>query len=278
MSNQSSEKNAAITVIETINEVEGFNPAPLAVKYVDMNTQEERMRLPVMSQIAWFRLKYPEGKIAKTVKQVNDYFIATARVYKSYQDPPEHFLAEGTASRAYSADKPNVSPREWAQTAATGIALRDAGFGLQFHAAGDSFEEAAVIETDSQPGTKSNTGNSTTSSGKNDFAEQVTLNNTTGDSIDSSESKKTSKKDASPKTPDSEETATEFKPEQTKELTLEDAKKVQCPINKHKDKTLGDLITMEPKALSWLATKFEGDPAVSEAAKLICENALANTA
>ena len=42
-----------------INRVEGFDPAAFAVEYTDMNTGEVRKRLPVMIQMAWFRLKYP---------------------------------------------------------------------------------------------------------------------------------------------------------------------------------------------------------------------------
>lgn len=125
----------------TINSVEGFCPAELAMEYTDLNTNETRKRLPVMAQIAWFRLKYPEGRIAVTVQAAKDCFVATARVYRSCEDPPEHSLAEATASRGYSQDKPTVSPREWAQTAAIGIALRNAGFGLQFHAAGEPYEQ-----------------------------------------------------------------------------------------------------------------------------------------
>ena len=50
-----------------INRVEGFDPAAFAVEYTDMNTGEVRKRLPVMIQMAWFRLKYPEGRIAVDV-------------------------------------------------------------------------------------------------------------------------------------------------------------------------------------------------------------------
>ena len=50
--------------IGSINRVEGFDPTPFAVEYTDMNTGESRKRLPVMIQMAWFRLKYPEGRIA----------------------------------------------------------------------------------------------------------------------------------------------------------------------------------------------------------------------
>ena len=113
-----------------INRVEGFDPAAFAVEYTDMNTGEVRKRLPVMIQMAWFRLKYPEGRIAVGVSPARDCFVATARVYPSYKDGPECFLAEATASRGPDPARPSVSPREWAQTAAVGIALRNAGFGL----------------------------------------------------------------------------------------------------------------------------------------------------
>ena len=136
----------ALEMIGTINAVEGFNPMELAVEYNDLGSGETRKRLPVMAQMAWFRLKHPEGRVAITVQPAKDCFVATARVYKSYNDPPEHFLAEATASRGYVQDKPTISPREWAQTAAVGIALRNAGFGLQFQTAGEGFETPTVDE------------------------------------------------------------------------------------------------------------------------------------
>ena len=70
--NNSNEKLPAMTVIETINEVQGFDPAPFAVEYTDLNSNETRKRLPVMIQMAWFRLKYPEGKIAVQVTPRRD--------------------------------------------------------------------------------------------------------------------------------------------------------------------------------------------------------------
>ena len=60
-------KQAALSAIQKINAVEGFDPTPLAVEYVDLNTQEKRSRLPVMAQLAWFRLKYPEGRVSVAV-------------------------------------------------------------------------------------------------------------------------------------------------------------------------------------------------------------------
>ena len=138
--NNSNDKQAMLGLIENINKVEGFDPTPFAVDFTDLNSQETRKRLPVMIQIAWFRLKYPEGKIAVQVTQGKDCFVATAKVYPSYKDGDECYLAEATASRGKCEEKPSVSPREWAQTAAVGIALRNAGFGLQFAMAGEDFE------------------------------------------------------------------------------------------------------------------------------------------
>ena len=129
-----------------INRVEGFDPAAFAVEYTDMNTGEVRKRLPVMIQMAWFRLKYPEGRIAVEVVPAKDCFVAKARVYPSYKDGPECYLAEATASRGPDPAHPTVSPREWAQTAAVGVALRNAGFGLQLGAVGEDFSQNAPDE------------------------------------------------------------------------------------------------------------------------------------
>lgn len=236
--NNSNEKAAMLAKLAEINKVEGFDPTPFVVEYTDLNTGEVRKRLPVMIQIALFRMKYPEGRIAIQVSSVKDCFVATARVYPSYKDAPECFLAEATASRGYDASKPSVSPREWAQTAAVGIALRNAGFGLQFSAAGDDFEETAPNElsTDSmEPETPSDAG-------------------------DAPES------DAAAPEPEEREL--------TPEERLEQAMKTPCPIAKYKGKTLGEVLSLDPNALNWVANKFTGSAEISSAAKTICEYAI----
>lgn len=50
--------------------------------------------------------------------------------------------------------------REWAQTAAIGIALRNAGFGLQFQIAGEVFDSVAPNELEQTPAKQSDTQNS----------------------------------------------------------------------------------------------------------------------
>ena len=146
MNNQNSERTAKKDMVAKINAVEGFDPEQFAVDYTDNATGEKIKRLPVMAQMAWFRLRHPEGKIAVRVVPAKDCFVATARVYPSYNDDEGSYLSEATASRGFLPEKPSISPREWAQTAAVGIALRNAGFGLQFHIAGDAFPDTAPNE------------------------------------------------------------------------------------------------------------------------------------
>lgn len=243
------DKQAALALIQTINAVEGFDPSPLAVEYTDMNSGEKRLRLPVMAQIAWFRLRYPEGRISTTVSQGKDCFIATARVYHHFSDPADQFLAEASASRGYLADKPTVSPREWAQTASIGIALRNAGFGLQFGAAGDSFDTPVVDEL----------GGILWSN--EDLGQQLGQEATS----------------FAPHPPAAVSATPSASPKPT-ETPLEQAMKVLCPIKKHSGKTLGDVMREDPKAIIWVATKFTGDPNISAAAQLICDHSVSATA
>lgn len=230
-------QKAETSILETINAVEGFDPIPLAVDYTDLATGETRKRLPVMIQMAWFRLKYPQGKIAVQVEPGHDCFVARARVYPNYQDAPENYLAEATASRGRCQDKPSVSPREWAQTAAVGIALRNAGFGLQFAMAGEDFSSSAPDEFTLDLDTP--------------FTEESNLSG--AQPVSTSEPPKR-----------------EFSPEEQ----LEAAMKLPCPITKYSGKTLGDMLSIDPKSLIWIANKFTKSEEISAAAKLICEYAL----
>ena len=238
--NDTKEKTGMLDKIASINAVDGFDPTPFAVDYTDLNSGETRKRLPVMIQMAWFRLKYPEGKIAVHTEPGNGCFVATARVYPSYKDPVDCYLAEATASRGECRDKPSVSPREWAQTAAVGIALRNAGFGLQFGMAGEESpdmpsERLIPLSVETNPAAKD-------AAGKEDSG--------------------------------SEPTPAEPERELTIEERYEIAVQVPCPITKYNGKTLGEVLMMDPKAMNWIATKFTGDQRIKEAAQVICEYAL----
>ena len=227
------------SILEQINAVEGFDPRPFAVDYTDLGTGQTRKRLPVMIQMAWFRLRYPEGKISVEVTQGHDCFVAKARVYPNYRDPVECYLAEATASRGRCQDKPSVSPREWAQTAAVGIALRNAGFGLQFSAAGEDFSSTAPDEF-------------------------------TMDLVTDPASEEPTPARAKAVAPPPPPAPRELTPEEK----LEAAMRLPCPIKKFSGKTLGDLVSLDPKSLVWLANKYTHSEEISAAAKLICESAL----
>lgn len=192
------------------------------------------MRLPVMIQLAWFRLKFPMGKIAVEVNPSGELFVAKARVYADYKDADNCFLAEATASRGKCEVKPSVSPREWAQTAAIGIALRNAGFGLQFAIAGEDFEDVAPDELGNKAGET-----------QNPQGEEYTV------------------------TEEKEEPV-----ELTLEERYKQALGIPCPITKYKGKTLGDLVVADPSALKWLATKYSKEDGVRAAAQAICDYAL----
>ncbi len=241
--NCSNDKATMMALIENINKVDGFDPAPFAVDFTDLNSQETRKRLPVMIQMAWFRLKYPEGRIAVSVTPAKDCFVATARVYPNYKDPVDCYLAEATASRGLCEDKPSVSPREWAQTAAVGIALRNAGFGLQFAMAGEDFEQVAPDELGLTGTPKSESGAVVINTAVSTTEEEYTV---------------------------IEEPAKEL----TYEERLNNAMMVPCPISKYNGKTLGEVLREDPKALKWVAEKFTGSEEIKAAAQLICEYAL----
>lgn len=243
--NNSNDRAAMLAQIGTINQVNGFDPTPFAVDYADLGTGEERKRLPVMIQMAWFRMKYPEGKIAVQVIPAKDCFVATARVYPSYKDPVDCFLAEATASRGFCEEKPSVSPREWAQTAAVGIALRNAGFGLQFSMAGENFESLAVDELRM-------TGEERLE--QNPDVMPISL---------------------AGEVPEEEYTvAVDLEKELTPEEKLAQAMKVPCPITKFNGKSLGEVLTIDPGAIKWVATKFTGSEEIKAAAQLICNYAM----
>ncbi len=172
--------------------------------------------------------------------QGHDCFVAKARVYPNYRDPVECYLAEATASRGRFQDKPSVSPREWAQTAAVGIALRNAGFGLQFSAAGEDFSSTAPDE----------------------FTMDLVTYPVPEESAHT--------RPVVPVAPPPPPAPRELTPEEK----LEAAMRLPCPIKKFSGKTLGDLVSLDPKSLVWLANKYTHSEEISAAAKLICESAL----
>lgn len=280
MSQNNTDKAAMRNVISTINAVEGFDPEPFAVEYADLESGETRKRLPVMIQMAWFRLKYPEGKITTKVTSGKDCFVATARVYPSYKDGGDCYLAEATASRGYLAEKPSVSPREWAQTAAVGIALRNAGFGLQFGMAGEDFPSVAPDELGMLEDGTSVPVEHAESGAEGPVSQPVPMQPqpaVTQTPQYVTEMPAAQMQQSSVPESGTQQNAVSQEPVQ-QELTygerIQKAMSMPCPIKKYAGKTLGDLVVTDPKALNWIVNKFHDDKGTNEAARLICEYAL----
>ena len=236
METNTKSRDTMFDMISQINAVEGFDPSAFIEEYEGFDGKPIT-GIPVAVQEAWFRLKYPEGRIAVHVEigPNKDSIVANARIYKHYTDPDGSFLAEASASRSYSEKAPNVSPREWAQTAAIGIALRHAGFGLQFKVAG----EPALPITNELPAAGASAGT------EHPICNEVN-HETEAPAL------------SEPIDP------------------LEAAKQTLCPLKKYDGRTLGELVMLDPSFLKWMATKYQSDehPEVSAAAKLICEHAL----
>lgn len=262
------EKSQAITMISNINRIEGFDPAVLAVDYTDASGQTYK-RLPAMAQMAWFRLKYPEGRIAfsniieKLLPSGELVYTVTARVYADYRLDVNCFLSEGTATRGYCKEKPSVSPKEWAQTAAIGIALRNAGFGLQFSIAGEDFPDVAPNELGGTVIGRQNMNDGFMNMGEP--APQSLPN-----PIQNVQNTYDPNSDQVPMSPQN----SVKQHEMTYEEKVNAAMQMPCPINKYKGYSLGQVLSMDPSAINWIATKSPFDNAIKEAAVLICEHAL----
>lgn len=278
--NKETDKAAMRAVIATINAVEGFDPEPFAVEYADLESGETRKRLPVMVQMAWFRLKYPEGKITTKVTNGRDCFVATARVYPSYKDSDDCYLAEATAYRGYLAEKPSVSPREWAQTAAVGIALRNAGFGLQFGMAGEDFPAVAPDELGMMEDGVSVPGENAETDADAPVPQPAPMQPQAEETqMPQNVTEMPASQMQQPAVPvsDTQQGAVTQEPvrqEITHEQRIQQAMSMPCPIKKYAGKTLGDLVVTDPKALNWIVNKFHDDKGTNEAARLICEYAL----
>ena len=236
METNTKSRDAMFDKISQINAVEGFDPSAFVEEYEGFDGKPIT-GIPVAVQEAWFRLKYPEGRITvhAEIGPNKDSIVAHARIYKYYADPDGSYLAEASASRSYSEKAPNVSPREWAQTAAIGIALRHAGFGLQFKVAG----EPALPIGNELPAPDANAG---------------TEQPIPGDTVPKADTA-TPQKNIDP---------------------LEAAKQTLCPLKKYDGRTLGELVMLDPGFLKWMATKYQNEehPEIPAAAKLLCEHAL----
>lgn len=120
-------------VVAALNHVDGFDPAEYA-RRIQKEGQADQLYLDVAIRKLWFRLKYPLGKIKKSVLSLNENMAAVeARIYLDKNDPEDQYIASGFSQKFRTLDEIFGDKfMETAETAAVGRALADAGFGIQF--------------------------------------------------------------------------------------------------------------------------------------------------
>jgi hypothetical protein len=269
-------KELTCEIIKTINAVNGFDPDDLKMTITD-NNGEVRDYLPIKAQKLWFRLKYPDGVIRYTLEKV-DYdkksAVVHALVYANRKDEREDFLGEGYACREYDERRPEINYLEWAQTAAAGRALNDAGFGSQYETSGEIPSVTLSLTT-----APSNNGLPEPEipyvNHSSNFPEEDTSQKPPVAPQESAKSKDSDKAKGSQKASKSEKAQTTA---DACSMTIEKAMTVIAKngANRSKPLTVGDLANKRPADLEYLAKKFpeESNPTLKAAAILVYEHAM----
>ena len=128
-----------IPVVAELNRVPSFDPLKYLKKTAD------GMELPLKYKKLWFRLKYPQGRVRITNLRITDQLaMIEARVFLDRRD------TEAVSSYTVTCDAKSVPDGEYvkhAQDLATGQALSDAGFGIQFVSADGEVMPTAQTKT-----------------------------------------------------------------------------------------------------------------------------------
>ena len=128
-----------------MNRIEGFDPLSVA-RTIQEEGQADQLYLDVKYRKLWFRLCNPNGKIEKKILALKENMaIVEARVYLDKNDTPDSYIASAL-SQKFKTDDPKFGNKflEMAETAATGRALSDAGFGIQFADVGEENDPSQV--------------------------------------------------------------------------------------------------------------------------------------
>lgn len=128
-----------IPVVAELNRVPSFDP----LKYLKRTA--DGMELPLKYKKLWFRLKYPQGRVRITNLRITDQLaMIEARVFLDRRD------TEAVSSYTVTCDAksaPDGMYVQHAQDLATGQALSDAGFGIQFVSADGEVMPTAQMKT-----------------------------------------------------------------------------------------------------------------------------------
>ena len=251
-----------MSVHETLvamNQVEGFNPLDYARTITSpIVGQPPGLYLDVKYRVAWFRLKYPQGKIRKEIKKLDENMaVVECFIYKDANDQPESYLANGFGQRHLDTSTTyGLRYLEYAETAAVGRALSAAGFNI-FVGGSDEDEEESPVDSSIQSG------------GTNTSVEDVGVIGIpyakTG--AVASSGRPAASGAMPPSTthhvncPSAQPQYTPITPveEILKVMSVDDAKSVVIPFNgSNKGKTLAQVAQEDPKTLDWIMTNYSG--------------------
>jgi len=276
-----------VPAIGELNAVEGFNPADY-LNWSIAGATQGLAALDVEYQKLWFRLKYPLGKITKSIVQLTEQLaILEARIYVNKEDGPDNYIANAFAQINSDADNSGVNHLKIAETSAIEQALADAGFGVQFCCVtddGNSKMDNSVVQTDQS------TGQSQTVSGEqpNDPAPQKQQSADPNPQGQPANAKNTKQQPAQQKQPATEkQTSAPAQQEPLKQqydastpveeivkmMTLEDAKNIIVPLGFHKGKSLGQLAIEKPSAIEWYIKSYTGNHNTLRAGATVLINA-----
>jgi len=236
--------------VAELNRVEGFDPRPL-MRVISKDGQESQLYLDVQFRKLWFRLRYPEGKIQKRIKQMTDDFaIIEARVYLDRNDAEDNYVANAFSRRFCNDGEFGPKYLELAETAAVGRALADAGFGSQF---ADAEGDADPVQVDA--------GITVGAEASDDpFADVKGVKFTPAAAMAPAKPTYTTATDV--------ETI-------LASMTLDAAKAVTVNIGMHKGKTLGQVAMERPGDLQWYVNSYSGpDNILRAAARLLMDTAM----
>ncbi|GCB28448.1 hypothetical protein DW773_09225 [Firmicutes bacterium AM29-6AC] len=243
-----------MTVINSLNKVEGFEPAAFLRRLAGENG-EEQFYLDVKYRKLWFRLLHPEGKITKRIIRLeNDFAIIESKVYLHRNDPEDAYVSCAFAQRwRKDEDAYGLKYVETAETAAVGRALADAGFGIQFSEPGEERDTSLVDAPVTIPEAASA---SIPDEADEELPEEKTI-----------EKENTVQKAtrAKGKEPDESMSVEEL----MRVMSLKEAKNYVIPIGAYKGKTLGELCVEKPGAINWYVDSYNGNKNMLRAAAKI---------
>ncbi|MCL2392921.1 MAG: hypothetical protein FWC66_10025 [Oscillospiraceae bacterium] len=237
-----------------MNQVEGFNPLDFARTIISTDGQPS-LYLDVKHRVAWFRLKYPLGKISKTITQLDEKMaIVECRIYKEASDSADAYFANGFGQRYLETENAYGSRYlEWAETAAIGRALSAAGFNI---ATGSEIDDEAGQVDSGVPiadNAKVSVSNPLNKQQKNEHPVNAPLSSYKQDSpVD----------------------------EILRVMPLDKAKQIVVPFNgKNQGKTLAQVAIDDPSTLGWIVSNYSGpNNELRAAAKLLLNASTQNAA